>query len=54
MAEVVLEGEEPNGLATMIAGIPLTLRIGMIAGAVGVGVGTVLAFVAAFDAEPVA
>jgi peptide/nickel transport system permease protein len=33
---------------TMIAGTPLTLRIGLIAGFIGVGVGTVLAFTAAY------
>jgi peptide/nickel transport system permease protein len=35
-------------LAVMVAGTPLTLRIGFIAGFIGVGVGTVLAFTAAF------
>jgi peptide/nickel transport system permease protein len=35
-------------LATMVAGTPLTLRIGFIAGFLGVGIGTVLAFVAAY------
>src|SRR5207237_8088521 len=35
-------------LAVMIAGTPLTLRIGFIAGFIGVGLGTVLAFVAAY------
>ncbi|MFN8525850.1 MAG: ABC transporter permease [Chloroflexota bacterium] len=35
-------------LAVMIAGTPLTIRIGVIAGLIGVGVGTVLAFVSAF------
>jgi peptide/nickel transport system permease protein len=35
-------------LAIMIAGTPLTLRIGFIAGFLGVGIGTVLAFVAAY------
>ncbi len=35
-------------LAVMIAGTPLTIRIGVIAGLIGVGVGTVLAFVGAF------
>lgn len=35
-------------LAVMVAGTPLTLRIGFIAGFIGVGVGTVLAFVAAY------
>lgn len=34
--------------AVMIKGIPLTLRIGLIAGIIGLGVGTVLAFVAAY------
>ena len=35
-------------LAVMVAGTPLTLRIGFIAGFLGVGVGTVLAFVAGY------
>ncbi len=35
-------------LAVMIAGTPLTLRIGFIAGFLGVGIGAVLAFTAAF------
>lgn len=35
-------------LATMVAGTPLTLRIGFIAGFLGVGIGTILAFVAAY------
>ena len=35
-------------LAVMIAGTPLTIRIGVIAGLIGVGVGTILAFVSAF------
>jgi len=35
-------------LAVMIAGTPLTLRIGFIAGVLGVGVGTVLAFIGAY------
>ena len=35
-------------LATMVAGTPLTLRIGFIAGLLGVGVGSLLAFVAAY------
>ncbi len=34
--------------AVMVAGTPLTLRIGFIAGFIGVGIGTVLAFVAAY------
>jgi len=34
--------------AVMVAGTPLTLRIGIIAGFIGVAVGTVLAFVAAY------
>jgi peptide/nickel transport system permease protein len=34
--------------AVMVAGTPLTLRIGFIAGFLGVGLGTVLAFVAAY------
>ena len=33
-------------LAVMVAGTPLTLRIGFIAGFLGVGIGTVLAFIA--------
>jgi peptide/nickel transport system permease protein len=35
-------------LAVMVAGTPLTLRIGFIAGFIGVGVGTVLAFIGAY------
>ncbi len=35
-------------LATMIVGTPLTLRIGLIAGVIGVGIGTLLAFVSAY------
>jgi peptide/nickel transport system permease protein len=35
-------------LAVMVAGTPLTLRIGFIAGFAGVGIGAVLAFVAAY------
>ncbi len=35
-------------LATMVAGTPLTLRIGFIAGFLGVGIGSVLAFTAAY------
>jgi peptide/nickel transport system permease protein len=35
-------------LATMVAGTPLTLRIGFIAGFLGVGIGSILAFVAAY------
>src|SRR3954447_12685802 len=35
-------------LAVMIAGTPLTLRIGFIAGFLGVGVGAVLVFTAAY------
>jgi peptide/nickel transport system permease protein len=35
-------------LATMVAGTPLTLRIGFIAGLLGVGLGTVLGFVSAY------
>lgn len=35
-------------LAVMVAGTPLTLRIGFIAGLLGVGIGTILAFVAAY------
>jgi peptide/nickel transport system permease protein len=35
-------------LAVMVAGAPLTLRIGFIAGLLGVGVGTVLAFIGAY------
>ena len=35
-------------LAVMVAGTPLTLRIGFIAGFLGVGVGAVLAFTAAY------
>jgi peptide/nickel transport system permease protein len=35
-------------LATMVAGTPLTLRIGFIAGFLGVGIGAVLGFVSAY------
>ena len=35
-------------LAVMIAGTPLTLRIGFIAGAVGLGIGTLLGFIAGY------
>jgi peptide/nickel transport system permease protein len=35
-------------LAVMIAGTPLTIRIGLIAGLIGVGLGTVLAFASAY------
>lgn len=35
-------------LAAMVVGTPMTLRIGFIAGFIGVGVGAVLAFVAAY------
>ena len=35
-------------LAVMVVGTPLTLRIGFIAGFLGVGIGTVLAFTAAY------
>lgn len=35
-------------LAVMIAGVPLTIRIGVIAGLIGVGVGTVLGFLSAY------
>ena len=35
-------------LAVMVAGTPLTLRIGFIAGLLGVGLGTVLAFIGAY------
>jgi len=35
-------------LAVMVAGTPLTLRIGVIAGVIGLGVGTALAFISAF------
>lgn len=35
-------------LAVMVAGTPLTLRIGFVAGFIGVGVGAVLAFTAAY------
>lgn len=37
-----------NLLAVMIAGTPLTLKVGLIAGALGVGIATVLAFVSAY------
>src|SRR5438128_3934418 len=35
-------------LATMVAGTPLTLRIGFIAGLLGVGIGSALGFVSAY------
>jgi peptide/nickel transport system permease protein len=35
-------------LAVMVAGTPLTLRIGLLAGVIGLAVGTVLAFVSAY------
>ena len=35
-------------LATMVAGTPLTLRIGFIAGFLGVGIGSILGFVSAY------
>jgi peptide/nickel transport system permease protein len=35
-------------LATMIAGTPLTLRIGLVAGFLGAGIGTILAFIAGY------
>jgi len=35
-------------MAVMVAGTPLTLRIGVIAGLLGVGIGSLLAFVAAY------
>jgi len=34
--------------ATIIAGIPLTLRIGLLAGLIGLGIGTTLGFVSAY------
>lgn len=34
--------------ATMVAGTPLTLRIGFVAGFLGVGIGTILGFVSAY------
>ena len=34
--------------ATIVAGIPLTLRIGIFAGLIGLGIGTVLGFVSAY------
>jgi peptide/nickel transport system permease protein len=35
-------------LAVMVAGTPLTLRIGLLAGTMGLGIGTLLAFVAGY------
>jgi peptide/nickel transport system permease protein len=35
-------------LAAMVAGTPLTLKIGFIAGFLGVGIGTMLAFIAGY------
>jgi len=40
-------------LAVMVAGTPLTLRIGFIAGFIGVGIGSVLAFTAAYYRGPI-
>src|SRR5262245_22895038 len=40
-------------LATMVAGTPLTLRIGFIAGFLGVGIGALLGFVSAYYRGPV-
>ena len=40
-------------LATMVAGTPLTLRIGFIAGFLGVGIGAVLGFASAYYRGPV-
>jgi len=42
-----------NLLAVIVEGTPLTLRIGFIAGFIGVGVGAVLAFIAAYYRGPV-
>jgi len=39
-------------LAVMIAGTPLTLRIGLIAGLLGVGIGTAVAFLAGYYRGP--
>src|SRR6201989_726597 len=41
-----LQARDP--LAAMVAGAPLTLKIGFIPGFLGVGIGTVLAFVAGY------
>ena len=35
-------------MAVMIVGVPLTIQIGLIAGIIGIAVGTILAFVAAY------
>jgi peptide/nickel transport system permease protein len=45
---VVVGGLGRDLLAVMVAGTPLTLRIGFIAGFLGVGIGAVLAFTAGF------
>ncbi len=37
-----------NLLAVMVAGLPATLRIGFLAGAIGLGVGTILGFLAGY------
>jgi peptide/nickel transport system permease protein len=37
-----------NLLAVMVAGTPLTLRIGLIAGSIGVGLGSLIGFVSAY------
>jgi peptide/nickel transport system permease protein len=42
-----------NLFAAIVAGTMLTLRIGLIAGAIGLGVGTVLAFISAYYRGPV-
>jgi peptide/nickel transport system permease protein len=42
-----------NLFAVMVAGTPLTLRIGLIAGFLGVGFGSLLAFVSAYYGGPV-
>ena len=44
-------GTDPKGrdiYAAVVVGVPLTLRVGLLAAAIGVGVGMVLAFVAAY------
>ncbi len=56
LANLTPSAEHPLGtdaagrdlLAVMVAGTPLTLRVGFIAGAVGLGIGTLLGFLAGY------
>jgi peptide/nickel transport system permease protein len=50
-SSTLLFGSDRQGrdlFAVMVAGTPLTLRIGLIAGFIGVGIGATLAFIAAY------